>query len=321
MGLAVWDDTLKRHVDWSEPRSATGVILDVLDAVVIELGARTGLSLTLDQGGNTYNGVGMVEFSLDGGVTWTGVGTALYHAEASSPGAAWVAGLQSSLFAGGAVQHLLVAVPPGATHARVIEYGGSGGGALSVRMTVVNGGQEWFGAQAPLAHGGNSSSLRVLPALLNCRGNITTSEAVYSAGDCIGGKVSTAPAIEPEAHAMVRGITLKDDKNQKPGLQVLFFRSSPAGTYTDNSPVAPTTADMQQLMGIVSIAAADWVTIQGTTKAVVSKELQLPVGTGSDLYLHFVLVATTTPDYAAGSSDLSFAIMLQQQAKYVPGQL
>ena len=48
---------------------------------------------------------------------------------------------------------------------------------MTVTARVTNGGQEWFGALAPMAHGGNSGSMRVLPSMLNTRGNITTSEA------------------------------------------------------------------------------------------------------------------------------------------------
>ncbi len=138
------------------------------------------------------------------------------------------------------------------------------------------------------------------------RPTITTTDTAYSAGDVIGGIIALAAPLASGSPVSLRSIVLKDDKNAKPDLQILFFRSSPAGTYTDNAAVAPSTADMGALVGIQVVAAADWVTIQGAAKAVVQYQIdEGPVLGPATTNLYMVIVAVSAPDYAANSTDLT----------------
>lgn len=139
------------------------------------------------------------------------------------------------------------------------------------------------------------------------RPTITTTNAAYSAGDVIGGIItltlSPSSSIPP---VKLRSIVLKDDANQKPALQLLFFRSSPVGTYTDNGVVAPSTADLGNLVYVHIVGSADWVSIQGVAKAVASYELDDgPLLQPATTALFMVIVATGTPDYTASSTDLT----------------
>lgn len=138
------------------------------------------------------------------------------------------------------------------------------------------------------------------------RPTITTSSTAYTAGDNIGGIITLAAPLASGLPVALRSIVLKDDKNQKPALQLLFFRTSPDGTYTDNAAVVVSTADMGALVHIQSVAAADWVTIQGITKAAVSYTLNdgpvLGPGTTS---IFMVIVTVGTPTYAVNSTDLT----------------
>ena len=73
------------------------------------------------------------------------------------------------------------------------------------------------------------------------RPTITTTAVAYTAGDVVGGILTLTSAVAAAAPVELRSLVLKDDLNQKPALQILFFRSSPAGTYTDNAAVVVST--------------------------------------------------------------------------------
>ncbi len=169
----------------------------------------------------------------------------------------------------------------------------------------------------------SANSLRVVQAALSrtidaatiyadglvIRPTITTSDAVYTAGDVIGGIIQLDAPIASGVPVALRSIVLKDDKNAKPDLQLLFFRTSPAGTYTDNAAVVPTTADMGALVHIQRVAAADWLSIQGVTRAIVSFSLdEGPILGPGTTALFLVIVAVSAPDYAANATDLTAEI-------------
>lgn len=90
----------------------------------------------------------------------------------------------------------------------------------------------------------------------------------YVAGDVIDGVV-TLTEFGAGGIRLLRSITAKEPGGGTPALKLLFFRDSPSGgTYQDNAALAWGSGDMANLIGVVTVAASDWVTL--ASKSVVS---------------------------------------------------
>lgn len=88
---------------------------------------------------------------------------------------------------------------------------------------------------------------------------ITTSATPdYSVGDCVGGTFTIAPQTTLGMGVKLQTLTIVDLANQAPGLRIIFFGSKPTGTYTDNSAVDLTAADIAKVIGQIKISSSDW---------------------------------------------------------------
>lgn len=185
-----------------------------------------------------------------------------------------------------------------------------GGTVATSAPTLTNGRQAPFS----LDTAGNT---RVLPAAtevhlgqiggttISVQPTVTVTAGAYSAGNCVGGllTLTSAMRISGGSGAWAK-LTMTDHANQKAPLDILLFKSSPAGTFTDHS-AFPTmsTADNALVSCRISVAASDWVTIGGS--AYLTKLVgPLPCVASGSANLYAAINTSGTPTYAA-TTDLT----------------
>jgi hypothetical protein len=146
---------------------------------------------------------------------------------------------------------------------------------------------------------------------------ITTTGTAYTSGDVVGGLLSFKPGSGKDGNGEIRSLALSDDTNQSAALTLLFFKSLPAGTYTDNGAFAWGTGDVNLFIGSIAILTTDYTTFN--SKGVVCFPTQLgvqwkiptdPTGTPNIPILYGVLVTTSTPTYGANSTTLTMTLEL-----------
>lgn len=135
------------------------------------------------------------------------------------------------------------------------------------------------------------STVRIEPTVA-----VSTTPA-YTAGDCVGGKLTLTGALRAAgAGAALQSLLIRDTSNQKAALELLIFNADPtASTLTDNAAAVIHASDVAKVIRRISIAAADYVTIDSKAWADLSpggRVLAAPAGV--DLYAAFVAVGTPT---------------------------
>lgn len=139
---------------------------------------------------------------------------------------------------------------------------------------------------------------------------ITTDGTAKDAGDVVGGLL-TIP-ISPNGQDTTGKITrlhVIDDDAQAAALKIYFFDSAPA-SIADDAAFTLSAANIKKIIGSVSIATGDYVTIGSERFAEkdgtdVNIEFSAPSGT-----LYAYVVCTATPTYSA--SGLSLRIWVQR---------
>jgi hypothetical protein len=129
---------------------------------------------------------------------------------------------------------------------------------------------------------------------------VTVTAAAYSAGHCVGGKLTLSNALRTAGKgAILQSLFLRDTSNQKAALELLIFNADPsASTLTDHATAVIHANDVDKIIRRISIAASDYVTID--SKAFVDLApggRVLSAASGVDLYA--ALIAVGTPTYAA----------------------
>lgn len=132
----------------------------------------------------------------------------------------------------------------------------------------------------------------------------------YSAADVVGGQLSfTLPSAG--GGGIIRKLVIADDDNEKAAMDIYFFDDS-QGTPTviaDNAPFAPVIADLKALIGKVSVAATDYVTINGNAYAI-KDGLAIDYSLIKEK-LYAYAVPSGTPTYTA-VTDLTFTLYVWQ---------
>lgn len=125
---------------------------------------------------------------------------------------------------------------------------------------------------------------------------VTVTAGAYVTGNLIGSKITLPGATRGfvDGNATNSGgvyhLRITDKANQKIPLDVVFFNANPtATTFTDRSAVALNVADLPKVLGHVSLAAADYVSLSATTNA---------VGTQRNVGMGYTLAGTATTLYA-----------------------
>lgn len=112
---------------------------------------------------------------------------------------------------------------------------------------------------------------------------ITPNSGAYSAGLCLGGIIEAPGLVKPggPGGAILNGVTFLDLAHQtaaNDAMSILVFNVKPTGTYTDHANCQLAAGDVQLLVGVISIAAANCVLDQGPTNTVctVTPSLSVP---------------------------------------------
>jgi len=164
---------------------------------------------------------------------------------------------------------------------------------------------------------------KILTALFNLKtGGVTdlikitgaqvgVSGAAYATGDVIG---DTSPIkIEPVrgtyGTGVIHSLIVQDLSNQSGALDVVFFDSNPtATTFTDNSPLDIADADLPKVVGVVSVAAADYSAFADSVVATV-RNIGLPSKSLSGNNLWVAVVSRDAKTYVADELSLVIGVL------------
>ena len=139
---------------------------------------------------------------------------------------------------------------------------------------------------------------------------VSTSPA-YSSGDCIGGLLTFQ--VPPGSFAL-QSVTVTDVDAQTPALSVIFFESTPAGTTTDNVALAIST-DRLKILGVVAVAATDYVTVGGVSIATVKPGAFTLQPTSGNTTLYAAIGTTSTPTFTNTTTKFAVRVGLVENSR------
>ncbi len=148
--------------------------------------------------------------------------------------------------------------------------------------------------------GGSNISIAVSPT-------VTASATNYTSGDAVGGIQTLAAAARVSGGTtMLQSILVQDAGNKLPRGNILIFNVSPgAATTIDNSAFVYST-DFTNLVAVIPLAQADWVTINSKPHAEL-KNLGLgPLTPSGSANLFAVFVCNANFNFFAAATDLKF---------------
>jgi hypothetical protein len=206
---------------------------------------------------------------------------------------------------------------------------GGGGGSTGITVSVANGANTAEGSTTDAAATDSTSAWSIISLLkgifaklagtLTVGGNVGGKTAIikstsvvtasaYSAGNAVGGKRTLTGALTSVGTGILESIIVLDRANQKAPLDIFIFDSDPAAaTITDKAAFVFSTDDLK-VIAHVSVAAADYVTVN--SKAV-AHETSLGIAlqaSGTSLYA--AVVTSGTPTYAATTDvQVTFGIL------------
>jgi hypothetical protein len=139
----------------------------------------------------------------------------------------------------------------------------------------------------------------------------TISTGQYTAGDCVG--TIQGITVSQYGTSILKNIVVTDADNEKANLTFVFFKRSPAGTFTDNAAFPLSAADLLLVVGKVNILSTDYETIASRAIADVECSIVLKSeGSGSppsSETIYVGILTTSTPTYTA-TSDLGVKLGL-----------
>lgn len=139
--------------------------------------------------------------------------------------------------------------------------------------------------------------------LLQVTVNPTITAGIYSAADVVGGLL-TFDVGSPSGVLLLKSVRIVDDDNEKAACKLWLYNAIPTA-FADNEAHAPVVADLKKLVAIVTIAAADFTTINGNAVALEEDLTSMCTTVNGRLYGY--LVCDATPTYTA-TTDLSITL-------------
>lgn len=135
----------------------------------------------------------------------------------------------------------------------------------------------------------------------------------YATGDLLFAPIKLQNAtLNTMGGSIMRGLVILDSSNNKQAIDLLFFDSDPGSLAALNAAITVSAAQLAKLVGSLTIATGDYITLQATTNAMATKipNLTLSALKGSkDFWMAAIIRGTST--YAA--SDLSFKAIFERQ--------
>ncbi len=132
---------------------------------------------------------------------------------------------------------------------------------------------------------------------------LVVTAGAYSANEVVGGLLEFEVGTGGGG-GIVQRVTLTDSDNEKTAMKLYLFDELPT-TIADNATFAPTIGDLKNLVDIITIAAADYVTLNGEAVAI-KRDLNVSYAIGG-YKLYAYLVCDATPTYTA-TTDLQLAV-------------
>jgi hypothetical protein len=139
----------------------------------------------------------------------------------------------------------------------------------------------------------------------------TITAGAYSAGDAVGGAMKFL-VTSPGGGGMIERVKVLDAGNQKAALTLYIFRADLVTPVADNGAFAVVIADLQNLVSVVQVAAADYITVSSLAYAIRGRvtdgspttpfqALNIPYKLDHE-YLWIYAVCSGTPTYPAATN-------------------
>jgi hypothetical protein len=132
----------------------------------------------------------------------------------------------------------------------------------------------------------------------------TVTAGAYSANDVMGGLLEFP--MPHNSSGFVRSVQITTDDGETMACKLHLYVSAPTA-FADNAAHAPTINDLRNRFAQISIAAADYVTINGNAQATVSTNTSLDFEVTNQNAVFGYLVADATPTFAA-TTDLTVTV-------------
>jgi len=151
----------------------------------------------------------------------------------------------------------------------------------------------------PVSAGGYTTSFLTIP---------TITAGAYSSGYCIGGLQTLSNFNRASGSSgMINAITVSDKAKQSSALAIVFFNDNPTyTTFTDHAALTIAAADLNKIVGIIQIPAANYQSFASNSVALVANiGMGYVIGGGRTMY--FTIICNGTPTYTS-VSDLQILI-------------
>lgn len=136
----------------------------------------------------------------------------------------------------------------------------------------------------------------------------TLDTSIYAAGDVLADTQELTAALRPPGSGVLHSIRILDeDDNAAAAMTVYIFKSN-VSLGTENAAISITDANARELIGIIAIAAADWVDLINS-KAAFKGNLGIPVVVASGTSLWVALSTAGTPTQTASGITARFGIL------------
>jgi hypothetical protein len=132
----------------------------------------------------------------------------------------------------------------------------------------------------------------------------TVTAGAYSANDVVGGLLEFD--IPRNGAGFIRGVAISADDGETMACKLHLFVSKPT-TFADNAAFAPTFEDLVNRFAQISVAAADYSTVNSNTQAIVSTNTSLDFEFSAQPMIYGYLVCDATPTFAA-TTDLAITL-------------
>lgn len=145
--------------------------------------------------------------------------------------------------------------------------------------------------------------------ILPAQATPTITAGAYTSGKALGGLL-TFSDIGLAGFGTLLSVAILDKGNQKAAIDLLLFNQSFTAT-ANGSTIAISAGDFANMIGIVSVATADYVTVGNSANAIATKaNVILPIIAGADNNIYGQLVCRGTPTYAS-TSDITVKLCVK----------
>lgn len=144
--------------------------------------------------------------------------------------------------------------------------------------------------------------------------SLVVDTSIYASGDvlCVPKRMENC-TLNTKGMAVLRSLLIFDKINQKPAMDILIFDEDPGDIGAANAALDLSSAQLQKLVGVISVASADFLTLKAATNAVAQKtpNMTLPARQGSKEFW-MAIVSRGTPTYSAADNLVVKAIFERQ---------